>query len=88
MSSEYSPKQPPHPPPLGIEKETCSHPTWEVSSGSELDNEINRDSTPPMKILTAILCEYFKIWQDINNVLYIACYHLHTLYFFHCVSLL
>ena len=56
-----------HPPPLGIDMEAPSQSPWRVSSGTELDNETNQDSKPPMFFLTAVtrnlaiarfLCEY------------------------------
>ena len=34
---------------------------WQVSSGTELDDDINQDSKPPMEIITTVtgfLCEY------------------------------
>ena len=43
-----------HPPPLGIDMEAPSQSPWWVSSGTELDNETNQDSKPPMFFLTAV----------------------------------
>ena len=47
-----------HPPPLtsplGIDMEAPSQSPWWVSSGTELDNETNQDSKPPMFLLTAV----------------------------------
>ena len=52
-----------HPPPLEIDMEA----PWRVSLGTELNNETNQDSKPPMFFLTAVtrnlatarfLCEY------------------------------
>ena len=60
LNDHASPSQYPPPPPRDWDGQPFPTP-WQVSSGTELDDDINQDSKPPMEIITTVtgfLCEY------------------------------